>query len=87
MALAFAGDGEDFEELADWLSIRRDFLEVVLREQTSERERLVSKGHIGPLQAASMRRGELTIRGELLWTRSCRRCSRSWRPPGRRRRN
>jgi DNA-binding PadR family transcriptional regulator len=67
VALAFAGDGEDFEELAGWLSIRRDFLEVVLRELTSERERLISKGHIGPLQAATMRRGELTIRGELLW--------------------
>ena len=40
---------------------------VVLKDLTSERERLVSKGHIGPLQAATMRRGELTIRAELMW--------------------
>jgi DNA-binding PadR family transcriptional regulator len=68
VALAFAGEGgDDIGELTDWLSIRRDFLEVVLRELTSERERLVSKGHIGPLQAATMRRGELTVRAELMW--------------------
>jgi DNA-binding PadR family transcriptional regulator len=67
VALAFAGAEDDMEELAGWLSIRRDFLEVVLRELTSERERLIGKGHIGPLQAATMRRGELTIRAELLW--------------------
>jgi DNA-binding PadR family transcriptional regulator len=67
VALAFAGAEDDIEELAGWLSIRRDFLEVVLRELTSERERLIGKGHIGPLQAATMRRGELTVRAELLW--------------------
>jgi DNA-binding PadR family transcriptional regulator len=67
VALAFAGDGGDIEELTGWMSTRRDFLEVVLREQISERERLLSKGYLTPLQAASMRRGELTIRGELLW--------------------
>jgi DNA-binding PadR family transcriptional regulator len=67
VALAFAGEADDIEELTGWLSIRRDFLEVVLRELTSERERLVGKGYIGPLQAATMRRGELTMRAELLW--------------------
>jgi DNA-binding PadR family transcriptional regulator len=67
VALAFAGEGDDLEEMAGWLSIRRDFIEVVLKELTSERERLVSKGHIGPLQAATMRRGELEIRAQLLW--------------------
>jgi DNA-binding PadR family transcriptional regulator len=67
VALTFAGQGDDLEELAGWLSIRRDFIEVVLRDLTSDRERLVSKGHIGPLQAATMRRSELTIQAELLW--------------------
>lgn len=70
VALAFAGGGGDpdeLEELAGWLEIRKDFLGVVLKELTSERERLLGKGHIGPLQAATMRRGELTIRAELLW--------------------
>ena len=67
VALAFAGDGGDIEELTGWMRTRQDFLEVVLREQISERERLLSKGYLTPLQAASMRRGELTIRGELLW--------------------
>jgi DNA-binding PadR family transcriptional regulator len=67
VALSFAGQGDDLEELADWLSIRRDYIEVALRELTSERKRLVSKGHIGPLQAATIRRGELAIRAELLW--------------------
>jgi DNA-binding PadR family transcriptional regulator len=67
VALSFAGQGDDLEELADWLSIRRDYIEVALRELTSERKRLVSKGHIGPLQAVTIRRGELAIRAELLW--------------------
>jgi DNA-binding PadR family transcriptional regulator len=67
VALTFSGEGEDPEEFSSWLGTRQGILQVALRELTSERERLVAKGYIGPLQAAVMRRGELLVDAELAW--------------------
>jgi DNA-binding PadR family transcriptional regulator len=67
VALTFSGTGEDSDEFASWMTARRDMLAVGLREVAADRERLVAKGHISPLQAAVMRRGELVIEAELRW--------------------
>jgi DNA-binding PadR family transcriptional regulator len=67
VAITFSGAGDDPEEFASWMAVRRDFIEIAAREVKSERERLLAKGHIGPLQAAVMRRAELAFRAELLW--------------------
>jgi DNA-binding PadR family transcriptional regulator len=67
VALTFSGEGEDPEEFAGWLEARRDFIKIAVRQISSERERLVAKGYIGPLQAAVMRRSELTMLAELHW--------------------
>jgi DNA-binding PadR family transcriptional regulator len=67
VAITFSGTGDDPEEFASWMAVRRDFIEIAAREVKSERERLTAKGYIEPLQAAVMRRGELALRAELLW--------------------
>jgi DNA-binding PadR family transcriptional regulator len=67
VALTFSGTGEDSDEFASWMTARRDMLAVGLRDVSADRERLVAKGHISPLQAAVMRRGELAIEAELRW--------------------
>ena len=67
VALTFSGEGEDPEEFASWLQLRRSILEAALRNLSQERERLIAKGYIGPLQATVMRRGELIAGAELAW--------------------
>jgi DNA-binding PadR family transcriptional regulator len=67
VALTFSGQGEDPQAFASWLAAREGVLRVALKELTAERERLVNKGHVDPLQAIVMRRGELTIQAELAW--------------------
>jgi hypothetical protein len=67
VALTFSGAGDDPDEFASWLEMRRDTLRIAARQLAAERERLVAKGYIGPLQAAVMRRGELGLQAELDW--------------------
>jgi DNA-binding PadR family transcriptional regulator len=67
VALIFSGEGDDPASFADWMTARRDFLRLALRELAAERERLTSRGYINALQSLSMRRGELGIEAELIW--------------------
>jgi DNA-binding PadR family transcriptional regulator len=67
VALTFAVDDMDREELREALRNRRNRLAVGAAELTAERERLVAKGHIGLLTAANMRRGVLHLETEVGW--------------------
>jgi hypothetical protein len=67
VALTFSGTGDDPDEFANWMAIRRDLLAVRLREISADRERLLARGHITPLVATVMRRSELMIESELRW--------------------
>jgi DNA-binding PadR family transcriptional regulator len=67
VALIFALDDIDREELRDALRARRDRLVISGRELTAERERGVAKGYLSPVEAVSMRRGELHIETEVRW--------------------
>ena len=63
VALSFAVDDMDREELREALRNRRNRLSIA----AAERERLLAKGYIGPLSAAIMRRGVLHIETEVRW--------------------
>jgi DNA-binding PadR family transcriptional regulator len=67
VALTFAVDDMDREELREALRNRRNRLAMGAAELTAERERLVAKGHIGQLTAANMRRGVLHMETEVGW--------------------
>lgn len=67
VALTFAGSGTDHEELASWLQARRDMMAINAEQIAAERERLVSRGHLGPLEAEVMRRGQLHAETEVRW--------------------
>jgi DNA-binding PadR family transcriptional regulator len=67
VALTFAGSGSDLDELATWLQGRRDILAITAHQIAADRDRLVAKGHIGPIEAAVMRRAELTSLAEVSW--------------------
>jgi DNA-binding PadR family transcriptional regulator len=67
VALTFAFEGGDREEIRDLLTGRRARIAVFQRELALERERGVAAGYLGPAQAASMRRGELMLGAELAW--------------------
>ena len=67
VALTFAVDDMDREELCEALRNRRNRLAIGAAELTAERERLLAKGHIGLLTAANMRRGVLHMETEVGW--------------------
>jgi len=67
VALAFAGAGSDLDELASWLRTRRDMLAIAAEQISADRERLVAKGFIGPIEATVMRRAELYTLAEVHW--------------------
>ena len=67
VALSFAATGTDLEELTSWLRSRREIFALHVAELTAERQRLVSRGHLGPLQAAVMYRGQLHSETEVRW--------------------
>ncbi|HXT88831.1 MAG TPA: PadR family transcriptional regulator [Trebonia sp.] len=67
VAILFALDGVDREELRRTLRARRDRLAIALGEMTAEREQLIARGHIDVLAAASMRRGLMHIDAEIRW--------------------
>jgi len=67
VALTFSGAGEDREELAIWLHARREALVSAARLVDEERQRLVAKGYIGPVQASVMRRATLMAEAEVRW--------------------
>jgi DNA-binding PadR family transcriptional regulator len=67
VALTFAGHGADPEELASWLQARRDTLAIGATQLAAERQRLVAKGYLGPLDAEVMRRAQLLAETEVRW--------------------
>jgi DNA-binding PadR family transcriptional regulator len=67
VALAFAGSGGDLDELASWLGARRSIMAIAAGQLAADRERLVAKGHLGPIEATVMRRAELLCQAEVSW--------------------
>src|SRR5579875_3628842 len=67
VALTFAVDDMDREELREILRARRDRLAISRRELAAWRERGAARGYISPMQSATMRRGELHIEAEVRW--------------------
>jgi DNA-binding PadR family transcriptional regulator len=67
VALSFAVDGMDREELRDALCRRRGRLAISAGELAAERERLLAKGYLGVFQAAIMLRGVMHIETEVRW--------------------
>jgi len=67
VALSFAIDGMDRQELRDALRLRRGRLAISAEELAAERERLLAKGHLGVFEAAIMRRGVMHIETEVRW--------------------
>ena len=67
VALTFAAEGMDLDELRDTLRARRNRLEVSAVELAAELERLTAKGYLGVYQAAIMRRGVLHYETEVRW--------------------
>ena len=67
VALSFAGATADQEELASWLRARRELFAITAAQLAEDRERLVSRGHLGPLEAAVMYRAQLHAETEVRW--------------------
>ena len=67
VAITFAAQGADREELASWLRARRDVLAITAEQIGAECERLVAKGYMGPLEAGVMRRAQLHAETEVRW--------------------
>jgi DNA-binding PadR family transcriptional regulator len=67
VALTFAGDDADREELASWLRARREMLAISAGQLQAERGRLIARGLIDPMAAAVMRRGEMHLEAEVSW--------------------
>ncbi len=67
VALIFALDDIDRDELRDALRARRDRLAISGRELAAERERGVARGYLSPIESAAMRRGEMHIETEVRW--------------------
>jgi len=67
VALLFAADGMDPEELRRTLRARREMLAIAVGQVAADREQLIAKGFIDMLAAAVMRRGIMTIEAEIRW--------------------
>jgi DNA-binding PadR family transcriptional regulator len=67
VALSFAADGMDREELRGTLRARRNMLAISAGQLRAERERLVSRGYVGLLQATIIRRAQLVLEAEVRW--------------------
>jgi DNA-binding PadR family transcriptional regulator len=67
VAFMFAFADEDRDELRGMLRARRDRLAITGRELADDRRRGLAQGHLNPLEAASMRRGEMHIEAEVRW--------------------
>jgi DNA-binding PadR family transcriptional regulator len=67
VSLSFAGDGSDREELASWLRARRDSCALAAAQLEEDRQRMVTRGQMGPMQAAVMYRGQLHAETEVRW--------------------
>lgn len=67
VALTFSGAGEDREELTIWLQARREAVVSAARLLDEERQRLVARGYIGPVEASVIHRATLVAEAEVRW--------------------
>jgi DNA-binding PadR family transcriptional regulator len=67
VALLFAADGMDPEELRRNLRARREMLAIAAGQIAADREQLMAKGFLDTLSAAVMRRGIMTTEAEIAW--------------------
>jgi hypothetical protein len=67
VALSFAEDGADLDELASWLRSRREIFALRAAGLEADRNRLVAKGYLGPLRATVMYRSQLHAETEVRW--------------------
>src|SRR6201996_3087724 len=67
VALLFAADGMETEELRRNLRTRREMLAIAVAQIAADREQLIAKGFIDTLAAAVMRRGIMTAEAEIRW--------------------
>ncbi len=67
VALLFAADGMDPEELRRNLRARREMLAIAVGQIMADREQLMAKGFLDTLSAAVMRRGIMTTEAEIAW--------------------
>jgi DNA-binding PadR family transcriptional regulator len=67
VALTFAADGMDRQELRRTLRARRNKLAIDAAETAADRERLLADGYIGVFPAAIMRRAVLRREAEVRW--------------------
>jgi DNA-binding PadR family transcriptional regulator len=67
VALLFAADGVDREDLRRTLRARRDMLAIWVAEVAAEREGLIAKGYLDVLAAAVMGRGIAHGEAEVRW--------------------
>jgi DNA-binding PadR family transcriptional regulator len=67
VALLFAADGMDPEELRRTLRARRQMLAIADGQIAADREQLIAKGFLDLLAASVMRRGIMTTEAEIRW--------------------
>lgn len=67
VALLFAADGMEPEELRRTLRARREMLAIAVEQVTADREQLIAKGFLDALAAAVMRRAIMTTEAEIRW--------------------
>jgi hypothetical protein len=67
VALLFAADGMNPEELRRTLRARREMLAIAVGQIAADREQLIAKGFLDLLAAAVMRRGIMTTEAEIRW--------------------
>jgi len=67
VALLFAADGMDPEELRRTLRARREMLAIAAGQIAADREQLIAKGFLDLLAAGVMRRGIMTTEAEIRW--------------------
>ena len=67
VALLFAADGMEPEELRRNLRARREMLAIAVGQIAADREQLIAKGFLDMLSAAVMRRGIAHTEAEIRW--------------------
>ena len=67
MALLFAADGMDRDELRRILRTRRDMLAIKVAQLIADREQLVARGHVDALAAAVIQRAAMHAETEIRW--------------------
>jgi DNA-binding PadR family transcriptional regulator len=67
VALTFGSTGTDREELSSWMRGRRELYAIAGTQIEAERQRLVAKGYLGPVEAAVMYRAQMHAETEVRW--------------------